>query len=148
MVIILSKVLEDPELKQFLDAASARVPPPSPPHRRAPSAPTGRLMTDAEIEQLRVDLHASAAPGHGASASRAFGHGAVSSKPAAAPSSVQYAGVPAWLGSRPFLTADFPPARRSGEAPPTLAIGALPLEVQEAAVMDDLLYLMVGVDGK
>ena len=106
-------------------------------------------MTDAEIAQLTADLHAATSAGHGARTSRSFGHavpGATVPEPAPTPT-VHYAGVPSWLGSRPFLTADYP-TRRPGAPPPALPIGSLPVEVQEAAVMDDLLYLMVGVEGK
>ncbi|XP_004579789.1 gamma-tubulin complex component 2 isoform X1 [Ochotona princeps] len=54
---------------------------------------------------------------------------------------------PAWVYERPALTGDF--LIGSGlSTDVALPIGALPLAAQEAAVVEDLLYVLVGVDGR
>ena len=58
----------------------------------------------------------------------------------------EYPVLPAWLSERPYLSADYvlPPT----EITPHITLGSLPLPTQQAAVMDDLLNLMLGVDGR
>eukprot|EP00037_Helgoeca_nana_P021398 m.215931 g.215931 ORF g.215931 m.215931 type:complete len:877 (+) comp25633_c0_seq1:245-2875(+) len=56
-------------------------------------------------------------------------------------------GCPDWLGQRSHLTADFPITTEPAPVP-TVSIGSLPLEVQDAALTDDFLYLMIGVEGR
>uniref|UniRef100_H0VBZ5 Gamma-tubulin complex component n=2 Tax=Cavia porcellus TaxID=10141 RepID=H0VBZ5_CAVPO len=54
---------------------------------------------------------------------------------------------PAWVYERPTLIGDF--LVGSGlSTDTTLPIGALPLASQESAVVEDLLYVLVGVDGR
>ncbi len=55
--------------------------------------------------------------------------------------------LPSWLTERPYLTADFvsrPPL------PPAVGVtlGSLPVPMQEQMVIEDLLYLLMGVDGR
>ncbi|KAI8489395.1 Gamma-tubulin complex component 2 [Branchiostoma belcheri] len=55
--------------------------------------------------------------------------------------------VPAWVHERPFLTGDFVrQAQPTAEHP--VALGTLPMSLQEQAVVEDLLFAMMGVDGK
>ncbi|XP_035664951.1 gamma-tubulin complex component 2-like [Branchiostoma floridae] len=55
--------------------------------------------------------------------------------------------VPAWVYERPFLTGDFVrQTQPSAEHP--VALGTLPMSLQEQAVVEDLLFTMMGVDGK
>ncbi|XP_049646500.1 gamma-tubulin complex component 2 isoform X2 [Suncus etruscus] len=54
---------------------------------------------------------------------------------------------PAWVYERPTLLGDF----LTGSGPSTdttVPIGSLPLAAQESAVVEDLLYVLVGVDGR
>lgn len=55
--------------------------------------------------------------------------------------------LPSWLTERPYLTADFVsrPPRLSAAG---VTLGSLPVPMQEQAVIEDLLYLMMGVDGR
>ncbi|XP_046850541.1 gamma-tubulin complex component 2-like [Xenia sp. Carnegie-2017] len=54
--------------------------------------------------------------------------------------------LPDWLSSRPYLTGDFV---KSFEVPsPAVPVRVLPLKMQEIAVIEDLLFLMTGVEGK
>lgn len=53
--------------------------------------------------------------------------------------------LPAWLTERPYLTADFV---HSPQPPTSVALGSMPLQMQQQAVVEDLLYLMMGVDGR
>lgn len=58
--------------------------------------------------------------------------------------------LPEWLVERPYLTRDFvsspppPPSVPTG----TVSLGSLPLEIQQQAVLEDLLFAMMGVDGR
>ena len=53
--------------------------------------------------------------------------------------------LPSWLFERVYLTADFP---RVISPSPSVSLGTLPLELQQVAIVEDLLYLMVGVEGR
>ena len=55
--------------------------------------------------------------------------------------------LPSWLFERSHLTADFPRLAPS-PSPSPLSLGTLPMELQQLAVVEDLLYLMVGVEGR
>ena len=54
--------------------------------------------------------------------------------------------LPSWLTERPYLTTDFVTKPQLPPSPCTL--GSLPLPIQERAVIEDLLYLMMGIDGR
>jgi len=53
---------------------------------------------------------------------------------------------PAWTRERPYLTRDFILISKAEE--PMIEIGNLPLPMQELSVIEDLLFLMMGVEGK
>lgn len=54
--------------------------------------------------------------------------------------------LPKWLFERTYLTADFPSPSPSPSLP--LSLGTMPQELQQLAVLEDLLYLMVGIEGR
>ncbi|KAG2463344.1 GCP2 protein, partial [Polypterus senegalus] len=54
---------------------------------------------------------------------------------------------PNWVYERPALIGDFL-IGSSGTTDTTVAIGSLPLSCQEQALVEDLLYLLIGVDGR
>ena len=55
--------------------------------------------------------------------------------------------LPSWLFERTYLTADF--ARLPSSSPlPSVSLGTLPLELQQAAIVEDLLFVMLGVEGR
>ena len=54
--------------------------------------------------------------------------------------------LPNWLNERTYLSKDFcdlPPTREGG-----VTLGSLPLALQQRAVVEDLLFLMNGLDGR
>ncbi|XP_065054316.1 gamma-tubulin complex component 2-like isoform X2 [Rhopilema esculentum] len=53
---------------------------------------------------------------------------------------------PSWTRERPYLTRDFMLISKAEQ--PIVAIGTLPLQMQELSVIEDLLFLMMGVEGK
>ncbi|XP_064418571.1 gamma-tubulin complex component 2 [Latimeria chalumnae] len=53
---------------------------------------------------------------------------------------------PPWVTERPALIGDF--IFSTGLSPESVSIGTLPLAAQELAVVEDLLYVLVGVDGR
>ena len=55
--------------------------------------------------------------------------------------------LPPWLFERSYLTADFPRDTPSSSSS-SLSLGTLPLDLQQQAVVEDLLYLMIGVEGR
>ncbi|CAH2321645.1 gamma-tubulin complex component 2 [Pelobates cultripes] len=54
---------------------------------------------------------------------------------------------PAWVYERPALIGDFLPLSNPG-TDITVPIGSLPLPSQEATIVEDLLYVLIGVDGR
>ena len=56
--------------------------------------------------------------------------------------------LPSWLFERSYLTADFPREGSSSSSPSTVSLGTLPLDLQQLSAVEDLLYLMVGVEGR
>lgn len=54
---------------------------------------------------------------------------------------------PEWLHQRPYLTMDFV-IDSDGREMDVVPIGSLPLQLQEAAIIEDLLYCCEGVEGK
>lgn len=54
--------------------------------------------------------------------------------------------LPKWLFERTYLTADFPSPSPSPSVP--LSLGTMPQELQQLAMLEDLLYLMVGIEGR
>lgn len=53
--------------------------------------------------------------------------------------------LPPWLLERPYLTRDFV---TSAHVPGAVSLGSMPLEMQQQAVLEDLLFAMMGVDGR
>ena len=59
-----------------------------------------------------------------------------------------YPEIPSWVSEREHLSLDYMCAQPRVEVMPRVTIGSLPLPAQQYAVMDDLLNLMLGVDGR
>lgn len=53
--------------------------------------------------------------------------------------------LPSWLAERPYLSTDFV---QGPHLPASVTLGSLPLPLQQVAVMEDLLHLMMGMDGR
>lgn len=55
--------------------------------------------------------------------------------------------LPSWLNGRPFLTRDFVcPAHPSLSG--GVSLGSLPVAMQQQAILEDLLSVMMGLDGR
>ena len=55
--------------------------------------------------------------------------------------------LPNWTTERPFLTQDFVDIYRQNYNEP-ISLGTLPLKAQEISLVEDLLFIMMGVEGK
>ena len=55
--------------------------------------------------------------------------------------------LPQWTMERPFLTQDFVDTYRPNYNEP-VAVGTMPLKMQEVSVIEDLLFLFMGVEGR
>eukprot|EP00041_Stephanoeca_diplocostata_P024560 m.626168 g.626168 ORF g.626168 m.626168 type:complete len:884 (+) comp22551_c1_seq6:142-2793(+) len=166
MVYILGKIVDSPELCDFLTLRSSHLASSkgAPLPKAVPSAPKATISDD-ELLKLRNDLAAATnairrgpSPAPFGSSSTASNAAASSASHSTAVPSVlagssladyarKYENAPAWLESRPFLTADFPAVTRAAKDP-AVPIGTLPVAIQEVAVVDDILYTMSGVEGK
>lgn len=56
--------------------------------------------------------------------------------------------TPSWVTERPYLSRDYVSGAGSSHATPPVSVGTLPLPMQELAIVEDLLFLMMGVEGK
>lgn len=56
--------------------------------------------------------------------------------------------LPSWVDDRPFLTNDFVDVYRQAYDLDSVSIGTLPLKMQEVLLIEDLLFLFMGVEGK
>lgn len=146
MVYILSKVIESPDLQEFVQKA-----PPNPttganpaPTSSRPLTAPGSRMTDEEVQKLRNDLAAATTGFRRAGGLVSSGHGGeVRGVPKDSASGMA---PPTWLFDRPFMTSDFP--RIDNSASTANPIASLSVDMQEVAIVDDLLYIMSGVEGK
>ena len=162
LVYLLSKMAVDKPLCEFV--RTRRPPKPKPLAREASIAEVvgkvdgeelklpakGAVLTAEEISQWKGTLEIFAANIQGQQKKQQ-----VKKIPGTFPD------MPAWLKERPYLSCDFLPlaARAGGSvgghgarpSPPQTAavhVGSLPLEMQQLAMMEDLLHAMVGLDGR
>lgn len=56
--------------------------------------------------------------------------------------------LPNWVDERPFLTNDFVDVYRQQMDLDSVSIGTLPLKMQEVLLIEDMLFLFMGVEGK
>ena len=97
--------------------------------------PSGTIMTQKELDKLRGDL---------ANLTQAL-----SGKDITRKDKGQLKGLPkppVWMNEQQYLSCDFvTPAKPSSSQP---VMKALPVHSQESAIIEDLLFLMIGVNGK
>ncbi|KAM5241151.1 gamma-tubulin complex component 2 isoform 2-T4 [Hipposideros larvatus] len=151
LVYLLSKLTEDRETLQYLQqnakeraelAAAAAAS--STPSFSAPAAASKISMQ--ELEELRKQL-GSMATGPTVQQSLELTRKMLRDKQNKKNSGQRLPVFPAWVYERPTLVGDF--LTGSGVSADTaVPIGSLPLASQESAVVEDLLYVLVGVDGK
>ena len=150
LVYLLSKMADDQKLCQFLcDRCPA--PPPAPPLRDADVS----VLDEIDARELR-DL-----PGKGAVLSKEE-LGSLMGRLETVTSTLQereraklklatiegaFPELPAWLFERRYLTADFVLHPQS-PLPSALPLSAMPQQLQQEAITEDLLFLMVGVSGR
>ncbi|XP_019634942.1 PREDICTED: gamma-tubulin complex component 2-like [Branchiostoma belcheri] len=149
LVFLISKLTEDSKTQKFLEQNA---------HERAAEAggtltATGSLvsmatasggkMSQEEVSELRNKLLSAT------SGSSILSPESLRRQRDKAKKNAQFhtLAVPAWVHERPFLTGDFVrQAQPTAEHP--VALGTLPMSLQEQAVVEDLLFAMMGVDGK
>lgn len=151
LVYLLSKLTEDKETLQFLQqnakeraelAASAATS-----NTTSFSIPVAASkMSTQELEELRKQL-GSVSTGSTLQQSLELTRKMLRDKQNKKNSGQPLPVFPAWVYERPTLAGDF--LIGSGLSSDTvLPIGTLPLASQESAVVEDLLYVLVGVDGR
>ena len=93
----------------------------------------GAVLSEKELDELRGRLETVA------STMAERGKPEVPSPPS------HYPPIPAWTHERPFLTRDFVTmvTPKGG-----VALGSLPVAMQQHAILDDLLSVLVGMDGR
>ncbi|XP_043330992.1 gamma-tubulin complex component 2 isoform X1 [Cervus elaphus] len=151
LVYLLSKLTEDRETLQYLQqnakeraelAASAAAS--STTSFGAPA--TASKISMQELEELRKQL-GSVATGPTWQQSLELTRKMLRDKQNKKNSGQRLPVFPAWVYERPTLLGDF--LTGSGTSTDaTVPIGTLPLASQEAAIVEDLLYVLVGVDGR
>uniref|UniRef100_A0AAY5L744 Gamma-tubulin complex component n=1 Tax=Esox lucius TaxID=8010 RepID=A0AAY5L744_ESOLU len=150
LVYLLSKLSEDKEMLQCLQQnAKERS------EANASSAtstsfaipPTSSKMSMQEFEELRKKLGnvtASSQVPQSAEVTRKMLRDRHNKKNPTQPNPV----FPNWVYDRPALIGDFITGATPAGGDPTVAIGTLPLPAQEQALVDDLLFVLIGVDGR
>uniref|UniRef100_A0A8C7SLV4 Gamma-tubulin complex component n=1 Tax=Oncorhynchus mykiss TaxID=8022 RepID=A0A8C7SLV4_ONCMY len=146
LVYLLSKLSEDKEILQCLQQNAKE--------RSEVSAnattsttfaipPTSTKMSMQELEELRKKLGNVTASSNSAEITRKMLRDRHNKKNPTQPNPV----FPNWVYDRPALNGDFiTGATAAGD--PAVAIGTMPLPAQEQALVDDLLFVLVGVDGR
>lgn len=97
--------------------------------------PSGTIMTQKELDKLRGDL---------ANLTQAL-----SGKDIARKDKTQLKGLPkppAWINEQRYLSSDFITPAKPPSVQPVMK--SLPLHSQELAIIEDLLFLMIGINGK
>ncbi|KAM9197387.1 gamma-tubulin complex component 2 isoform 3-T5 [Dugong dugon] len=151
LVYLLSKLTEDKETLQYLQqnakeraelmagAAASSAPSFSVP------ASAAKISTQ-ELEELRRQL-GSVATGSTLQQSLELTRKMLRDKQSKKNSGQHLPVFPAWVYERPALTGDFLTSSGVG-TDAALPIGTLPLTSQESAIVEDLLYVLAGVDGR
>ena len=150
LVYLLSKVSDDEKLCGFLREHRPPVPPPPPEEvtevkvldvvegQALELPPKGAVLTEEQLGDLRGKL--------ASITTTLVEKEEEKQKEKEALRAAKFPKLPPWLTERPYLTTDFV---LKPQLPPSPApLGSLPLPMQEQAVIEDLLYLMMGVDGR
>ncbi|KAM9618522.1 gamma-tubulin complex component 2 isoform 2-T2 [Trichechus inunguis] len=151
LVYLLSKLTEDKETLQYLQQ-NARERAELMAGAAASSAPSFSVPASAakistqELEELRRQL-GSVATGSTLQQSLELTRKMLRDKQSKKNSGQHLPVFPAWVYERPALTGDFLTSSGVG-TDAALPIGALPLTSQESAIVEDLLYVLAGVDGR
>ncbi|KAJ8284904.1 hypothetical protein COCON_G00037540 [Conger conger] len=152
LVYLLSKLTEDKETLQCLQQNAKERSEMSANATSSSSAsfsipPTTTKMSMQELEELRKKLGnvtASSNVQQSAEVTRKMLRDRHNKKNPTQPNPV----FPNWVYERPALIGDFVVSGSSSAVEPTVPVGTLPLPAQEQALVDDLLYVLIGVDGR
>ncbi|KAJ6654038.1 hypothetical protein lerEdw1_007547 [Lerista edwardsae] len=150
LVYLLAKLAEDRETLQCLqqnareraDLGGGGGLPFSSPSAAAPK------MTVQELEELRKQLGTVATASAGAQQPLELVRKMLREKQNKKNLGQPIPSFPAWVYERPALIGDFLSSSGFSTDPTGVPIGSLPLASQESAVVEDLLYALIGVDGR
>ncbi|XP_004700926.1 gamma-tubulin complex component 2 [Echinops telfairi] len=147
LVYLLSKLMEDQETLQYLQQNAKERAELGASTTSSLSLPVAASkISTRELEELRRQL-GSVATGSTLQQSLELTRKMLREKQNKKNSGQHLPVFPAWVYERPALTGDF--LTSSGVGTDTaLPIGTLPLTSQESAVVEDLLYVLAGVDGR
>ena len=150
LVYLLSKIAEDDELCQFLRERCPPVPDPKPEPvsdvrvldviegQSVPLPSKGAVLTGEELDSLRGKLESVT--------TTLVEQDLEKRKRREMKLAANFPKLPTWLTERPYLTSDY--VASSLRLPLSVSLGSLPVAMQEQAVIEDLLFLMMGVDGR
>lgn len=96
--------------------------------------PSGTIMTQKELDKLRGDL---------ANLTQALSGKDISRKEKGLIKGLPK--LPAWISEQKYLSSDFVTPVKSSNQP---VVRSLPIHLQEISIIDDLLFLMIGINGK
>ncbi|TSK14574.1 Gamma-tubulin complex component 2 [Bagarius yarrelli] len=151
LVYLLSKFTEDKETLKFLqqnakERSEMSANPTSSSMTSFSIPPTSSKMSMQELEELRKKLGnvtASANIPQSAEVTRKLLRDRHNKKNPTQPIPI----FPNWVYDRPALIGDFI-ISSAPTGDPVVAIGTMPLTVQEQALVEDLLYVLIGVEGR
>uniref|UniRef100_A0A3B4A5S2 Gamma-tubulin complex component n=1 Tax=Periophthalmus magnuspinnatus TaxID=409849 RepID=A0A3B4A5S2_9GOBI len=148
LVYLLSKLSEDKETLQSLqqnakDRAESSANTTSTTTTSFTLPQTSTKMSMQELDELRKKLGNVTASANPAEVTRKMLRDRHNKKNPTQPNPV----FPNWVYDRPALIGDFITGTTSTGEPP-VAVGTLPLAVQEQALVEDLLFVLSGVDGR
>ncbi|XP_026526589.1 gamma-tubulin complex component 2 [Notechis scutatus] len=155
LVCLLSKLTEDKETLQYLQqnakeraelAASAAASNSGSSSLTFSVPSTTSKMTVQELEELRKQL-GTVTTGSSSQQPLELIRKALREKQNKKNSGQPIPSFPSWVYERPALIGDFL-SGSSLSTDTTVPIGTLPLAAQESAVVEDLLYVLIGVDGR
>ncbi|XP_040176686.1 gamma-tubulin complex component 2 [Rana temporaria] len=150
LVYLLSKLTEDKETLQYLQQNAkdrAELTTSSAASSTVPIPPSTSKISIQELEELRrqlgnVTASTTAGP-QPVEVLRKHLRDKLNKKNVGQPIPV----FPSWVYERPALIGDFP-SLSNISTDVTVPIGTLPLPTQEAVIVEDLLYILIGVDGR
>ncbi|XP_077861628.1 LOW QUALITY PROTEIN: gamma-tubulin complex component 2-like, partial [Saccoglossus kowalevskii] len=147
MVFFLSKLLDDKETKTALENHARENPGPQPhPLSQINLPQSGSKMTHQEVSELRNQLKSVASSGTIRTQPSETVRKMMREKQLKKNSSLVLPIMPSWVNDKPFLGNDFVITHDTREA--MVAIGTLPQLLQEHAIIEDLLFVMMGIEGR
>ncbi|XP_053306596.1 gamma-tubulin complex component 2 [Spea bombifrons] len=148
LVYLLSKLTEDKETLQYLQQnAKDRADSGGVSAGSVPVPPTASKISMQELEELRKQLGNVTTSATGGPQPVEVLRKVLRDKLHKKTPGQHVPVFPSWVYERPALIGDFSSASGPG-TDVTVSIGTLPLPAQEASVVEDLLYVLVGVDGR